>query len=200
MPGSTPNLQRILSSAQGLILAKGFPATTIDEICDAAGVTKGGFYYHFESKHQLALALVEHHFDRLVAALAEGAHRTLEDPRSRVLAFVDHAAEVVRGPILRDGCVLGVLALDMAETNPEIRAAISARFSDLAAGLEGDLAAALRNASVAAPVDAGGLARQFLAVLEGSIILAKAHRDPELMVEGLRYYRMSLEAILSATK
>lgn len=198
MPRTTPNRERILRSAQELILSKGFPATTIDEVCELAEVTKGGFYYHFASKDQLALAVVDHYFARMSAALNDGSYHQLGDPKERALAFVDHAIEVVRGPTLKDGCVLGVLTLDLAETHPQVRAQIAQRFSALGSILEQDLAAALASSSTAKRINAGSLARQFLSVLEGSIVLSKAHGKPELMAEALTVYRFGLETILSA--
>ncbi|MCH9647995.1 MAG: TetR/AcrR family transcriptional regulator [Deltaproteobacteria bacterium] len=197
MAAATPNLTRILTSAQKLILSKGFPATRIDEICEAAGVTKGGFYYHFGSKDELALAVIDRYFDGIVEAL------TLEDPvpddpREKVLAFIAQAIEVARGPVLRDGCVLGVLTLDLAETHPEIRLALAERFSGVAKALEGDLVAARESSPSWRGGEPSSLARQFLVALEGGLVLAKAHDDPGLAVEALEHYRMALEAALPA--
>ncbi len=198
MTTTAPGRQRILAVARTLVLTKGFPATTLDEICEKADVTKGGFYYHFASKDQLALELVEHHFDQLSSALMEGAYRELDDPKDRLLGFLDRTAEVMQGPVLKDGCILGVLTLDMAETQEETRIALSQRFSDLEAFLEKDFQAALRESGVKDPTStATGLARQFLMVLEGSIVLSKAHKNPEVLLEGLRFFKLSLEAVLN---
>ena len=200
MPTTTPGRQRILAVARSLVLSKGFPATTLDEVCEKADVTKGGFYYHFKSKDQLALALVEHHYDQLSSALMEGSYHKLDDPRDRLLGFLDRTAEVMQGPVLKDGCILGVLTLDMAETQEETRIALSQRFSDLEAFLVTDLQAALRESAVQDSVaSATGLARQFLMILEGSIVLSKAHNDPEVLLEGLRYFRLSLDAVLKTS-
>ncbi len=198
MSDRSPSRTRILVAAQALILSKGFPATTIDEVCEAAEVTKGGFYYHFKSKDELALALVEHYFDGLTQALGGGEHTKLRDPVERVFAFVDHALDVVHGPVLRDGCVLGVLTLDLSTTHPEVRRAIAERFAALTAVLEGDLAAAVAEGRGRAGLDVKALARQFFAVLEGSVVLSKAYDEPELMAEGLRHYRMFLEEVFSS--
>jgi len=49
----------ILSVAQGLFAQKGYEATGIMDICDAAGVSKGAFYHHFPSKQAIFMALLE---------------------------------------------------------------------------------------------------------------------------------------------
>ncbi len=199
MLSTTPNRERILVSAQQLILAKGFPATTIDEVCASAKVTKGGFYYHFKSKDELASAVVDHYFVRVSKALSEGDYTRIDDPVERVLAFVDHAVDVAQGPVLKDGCILGVLTLDLAETHPEIRREIARKFVAIGAGFESDLAAALARDGADPRITASGLARQFLAVLEGSIVLAKANDDPRVMAEALTVFRIGLEAMLART-
>ena len=51
--------RRILEVAQDAILAKGFDATSIEEIVAAAEITKSGFFYHFRDKNELARALLE---------------------------------------------------------------------------------------------------------------------------------------------
>ena len=80
-----------MDAAQDLILQQGFAATSIDQIIERTGVTKGAFFYHFKSKSELAYALVE----RYAAVDAEHLERTLDraerlgrDPLHQVLIFV----------------------------------------------------------------------------------------------------------------
>jgi TetR/AcrR family transcriptional repressor of nem operon len=51
---------KLLDAALHVIRAKGYAATTIDDICHKAGVTKGSFFHHFKSKDELALAAASH--------------------------------------------------------------------------------------------------------------------------------------------
>lgn len=186
----------LLSAAQTLILSKGFPATRVDEVCEAAEVTKGSFYHHFKSKDDLAAALVEHYFTALTATLCEGSWQAKKDPVERLSGFLDHTTKVMRGPLLRGGCLLGSFALDLSETHPEIRAAIEERFNQLVQVLEPTLRAALKQQGVSAGVSAGTLARQFVSVLQGSIVLAKAYDDHGKLTEGMKCYRAMLDAVL----
>jgi TetR/AcrR family transcriptional repressor of nem operon len=47
---------KLLDAALQVIRAKGYAATTVDDICHQAGVTKGSFFHHFKSKDELALS------------------------------------------------------------------------------------------------------------------------------------------------
>ncbi len=188
--------EALLDAAQGLILSKGFPATRVDEVCKAARVTKGSFYHHFESKDDLAAALIDHYFTGLTEALGGGSWQAIADPVDRVMAFFDHTMKVVRGPLLKQGCLLGSFALDLSETHPNIRADVEDRFDHLVAVIEPSLRSALMQQGKSGSVSAGAIARQFVSVHQGSIVLAKAYGDHGKVVEGLRCYRAMLEALM----
>ncbi len=178
------------------MLDKGFPATKVDEVCQAAGVTKGSFYHHFESKDALALALIDHYFDRLAQAFAGRAWLAYESPTDRVYAFLDEVIRVMRGPLLKHGCLLGSFALDLSTTHPEIRIEIQRRFDRLTGLLEPELRAALKGPNKRSGLSAPALARQFLAVLQGAIVLGKASGDHARLAEAMRCYKTMVQAVL----
>lgn len=166
----------LIDAMRRVALAKGFPATTVDEICERAGVTKGSFYHHFESKDDLGVAALESYFEDVVAAFSAGAWNVIADPADRLQAFIAHAGEVCVGPVMTYGCLIGSFALDLAESWPEVRPRLATMFGalrDFVSNLVREAAAA-RGRSI----DADQFGDQFLAVIEGSIVLAKAHADP----------------------
>jgi TetR/AcrR family transcriptional repressor of nem operon len=92
--------ERILSTAEAMILEHGFAGTTIDDIIDKAAITKGGFFYHFEGKRQLAKALVERYIaldSKIFTELSERADTLSEDPLQRTIIFLNLFAEMVAG-------------------------------------------------------------------------------------------------------
>src|SRR5437660_2207426 len=56
----SPTKRKLLSAAEKLILKKGFTATTVDDICGVAGLTKGSFFHYFENKDELGKAVLAH--------------------------------------------------------------------------------------------------------------------------------------------
>ena len=193
---STRESQRdaLLAAARAAVLSKGFPAMRVDEICRDAGVTKGCFYHHFASKDDLARLLADHHFEELVRQLTLGEWGEVVDPVDRLQAFLTHAEDVVQGDLLRDGCILGSFALDLSETHPELRCEIESKFEALVSTLRPMISGAMESRGAAG--DAGQLARQFVSVLQGAIVLAKAYADHEKVREGVRCYGVMLEAVL----
>jgi TetR/AcrR family transcriptional repressor of nem operon len=177
-----------------LALSKGFPAATVDEICDLAGVTKGSFYHHFSGKDDLGLAALEAYFTDVAEAFGGGDWAVVEDPVRRLHAFMAHAAEVSAGPVMAYGCLIGSMTLDMAESSPELRQRLSTMFADLRDVVAGLVSAAADERG--RTVDAALFGDQFLAIIEGSIILAKAHQDPTAPRRALTLLGDHLELLL----
>ena len=79
----------LLNAAFSLIRAKGYSATSVDDLCRAAGVTKGAFFHHFKSKEELAVAAAQHWSDVTGALFAAAPYHALPDPLDRVLGYLD---------------------------------------------------------------------------------------------------------------
>ncbi len=71
---------KLLNAALNAIRAKGYAATTIDDICREAGVTKGSFFHHFKGKDDLALSAVSHWGTTTEAFFASAPYRRSSDP------------------------------------------------------------------------------------------------------------------------
>src|ERR1700687_3133111 len=78
---------KLLDAALHMFRAKGYTATTVDDICHEAGVTKGSFFYHFKSKDDLALAAVEYWEKTAEAFFAAAPYRQSQDPLDRLLGY-----------------------------------------------------------------------------------------------------------------
>jgi len=194
--GSRPSSHRtaLIDAMRRVALAKGYPGTTVDEICELAGVTKGSFYHHFDGKEDLGVAALEAYFSDVAAAFGDGKWTEVEDPVDRLQAFIDHAAVVCTGPVMISGCLIGSFSLDMAESSPDLRVRLSTMFAalrDVVAGLVADAARARGR-----QLDAAQFGDQFLAVLEGCIVLSKAHADPALPARGLELFGQHLALLL----
>lgn len=165
----------LIAAMRCLVLSKGFPATTVDEVCDRAGVTKGSFYHHFQSKEDLCVAALNAYHSDVVAAFSGGGWAGIEDPWLRLREFLRQCADVLTGPVMVDGCMLGTLSLDLAESSPAIRELLSGMFDELRDLAGGLITQAADHRGV--EIDADRLGDHFLALIEGSIILAKARDD-----------------------
>ena len=116
-----PSKEKLLDAALQVIRVKGYTATRIEDICEAAGLTKGSFFHHFKSKEDLAIAAAEH-WSAVTAALFQAApfHRHA-DALDRVLGYIDYRKELIRGPIPEFTCLVGTMVQEAYDTEPAIR-------------------------------------------------------------------------------
>ena len=87
----TANRERILDTAQRLVLERGFAATSVDAVITEASTSKGGFFHHFHSKNELGLALLERYAaadKRLLEEFMADAEAETDDPAEQLVAFV----------------------------------------------------------------------------------------------------------------
>jgi AcrR family transcriptional regulator len=74
--------KRILDTAQGLFSKNGYNATGVAQICSAAGVSKGAFYHHYDSKQALFLAILDHWLKELNAGFQNAQHNIENIPEA----------------------------------------------------------------------------------------------------------------------
>jgi TetR/AcrR family transcriptional regulator, transcriptional repressor for nem operon len=187
---------RLLDAARDVIRSKGYTATTVDDICATAGVTKGSFFHHFESKRQLGIAAIGQ-FGAMAASLfASAPYSALDDPRDRVLGYVDFRASLIEGDIARYTCLMGTSVQEVYATHPDIRAACDREMSMHVADLVRDIEAAKKKYAPDATWSAQSVGYFMQSVVQGAFILAKAKQSPDVAVECLAHLRHYLETLL----
>src|SRR5215475_4519800 len=134
---------KILDAALTVIREKGYAATTVDDLCAAAEVTKGAFFHHFASKDDLGVAAANHWSETTGALFAEAPYHRHRDPLDRVLAYLDFRRELLRGSVPEFTCLVGTMVQEVYETNPSIRKACDASITSHAATLEAYIAEAM---------------------------------------------------------
>ena len=190
---TAPSKERLLAAAKALFLARGYAATTVDAICEKAQLTKGGFYHSFDSKEDLGLAVLDWSLGRSVQLLASGPHAQRADPVEKAFAFLEHM-EKCAPELWSGGCLLGSFATELAETNPRMQRAVAGMFQAVADHLAEQLQPLAAQGAGKQASGASELAETLLGLIEGSIILAKAHRDPSRLPKAIRRFRLSLAA------
>jgi TetR/AcrR family transcriptional repressor of nem operon len=168
--------EKLLEAALGVIRAQGYAATTVDDLCEQAGVTKGAFFHHFATKDALAVAAADYWSETTSALFARADYHRQGDPLDRVLAYIDFRKELIRGAIPDFTCLVGTMVQEAYGASDEIREACRRSIEGHAETLEADIAAALEKYDVHG-VTAKSLALYTQAALQGAFILAKAKGD-----------------------
>jgi len=189
---------KLLEAAVVLIRTKGFAGTSVDDLCTAAGVTKGAFFHHFASKEALGVAAANFWSETTGAFFRGAPYNWHEDPLDRVLGYIDFRAELIEGPVEGFTCVAGTMVQETFTTSPAIRDACNASISGNAAMLEADIAEAIERYGVKG-VTAKSLSLHIQAVLQGGFILAKAKGGADIARESVahlkRYFEMLFKGV-----
>jgi TetR/AcrR family transcriptional repressor of nem operon len=188
----------LLDAALQVIRTKGYAATTLEDICAVAGVTKGSFFHHFPGKEDMTLAAIEH-WNRVTGEVfAHAAYQREQDPRDRVLGYIDLRKELLQGSVPEFTCLLGTLVQETFDTHPRLRDACNAGISAHARKVEHDIAAAKAMHAPAATWQPKALALYTQAALQGAFVLAKAKGNAGVAAECVDHLRQHVAHLLGA--
>lgn len=182
---------KILEGALSVIRTKGYAATTVDDLCAAAGVTKGAFFHHFKSKEDLAVAAADHWSQMTSKLFAEAPYHQHADPLDRVLGYIDFRKTLLAGELPEYTCLVGTMVQETYDSNPAIRDACTRAITGHVANIEPDIREAIAKYRINPPWTAASLALYTQAVLQGAFIIAKAKdnvKDAAGCVDHLRRY------------
>ncbi|MGH6800811.1 MAG: TetR/AcrR family transcriptional regulator, partial [Methylocella sp.] len=119
-PERGPARTRLLEAARDLIRVKGFAATSVDDLCGAAAVTKGAFFNSFRSKETLGVEAAEHWAETTGAFFAAAPYHLPDDPLDRVLAYVAFRKSFIAGEVSQYSCLVGTMVQEVHATSPAI--------------------------------------------------------------------------------
>jgi TetR/AcrR family transcriptional repressor of nem operon len=187
--------EKLLEAGTELFRRRGYLGTTVDDICNAARVTKGAFFHHFETKEMLAEACLSAWEQRITNLHAAAPFQAVADPREKLFACIDFFIGVFSNPDMVKSCLAGTTAQEVSESHPVLRDAAQACFAKGEAHFQKLLDAASEQAGLA--LDTASLSQLWMATLQGSILLAKASREDSVIPENLRHFRRYMETIFS---
>ncbi|MBW4934135.1 TetR/AcrR family transcriptional regulator [Marinobacter sp. F4206] len=193
--------ERILAAAETLILGRGFSSTGIDEIVDAAAITKSGFFYHYSDKNEMARALVKRYLEKdnqVFTDLFARADSLSEDPLQKLLIFLHLFAETMaKMEMTHPGCLVVTFTYERYQADEQVadmvrqgvlhwRELIADRLETIAQVYPPRLA-----------VDLEELADMFTTVVEGGILLTRVFDHNKHLGKQVLLYRNFLRMIFS---
>ena len=174
-----PNTRdQIFDAALKLLLERGFNASSVQDITVEAGVPKGSFYNHFESKEALAAEIVSDYASRrstLREILADDSLPALERLRGYFTALNQRLVD--RG--FQHGCMIGNMTAELSEQSPVIREQLLRIYANWSAALEYAIAAGQQDGSIANQLSPKTLAGFVLNAWEGATLRVRVERSQD---------------------
>lgn len=163
---------QIIEAALEQFHALGYNATGVKTITDAAGVPKGSFYNHFESKEALAVEALRQYGEGGLDVLAGDA-----DPLARLRAYFEDLRDDCVRYDYRRGCLFGNFGAEIGDHSDVIRESVRQSFEQRSAALAATIEEAQRAGVARADLDAGMVAGFLLSAWEGTLIRARSERS-----------------------
>lgn len=167
---------KLLQAGLEMLHRQGFNATGVQEITEAAGVPKGSFYNHFESKDLLAVEIVKAYAARNAEKrkqLVEGAGA----PLVRLRRYFESLNQIGEATKFSRGCLLGNFATELSAQSEAVRAGVRTAFEEWTTLVASVITEAQRDGTVARDVPARTLAAFLINAWEGAVIRSKVEKS-----------------------
>lgn len=184
-PPHTDTREHILSTAEPLVLGKGFTALGLTELLSAAGVPKGSFYHYFRSKEQFGQALLERYFANYDARLASHFAAEPGRMRDRLLSYFAGWITQACQADSHGSCLAVKLAGEVCDLSEPMREALAVGMAQVCARLADAIARAAAEGSLATCADPAALADALYAMWLGAALRTKVMRDSSPLVRAL---------------
>jgi AcrR family transcriptional regulator len=185
--------EHIMATAESIILQRGYSGTSIEDIIGKAGITKGGFFYHFDGKNDLARNLMLRYLDndaKFFHGLAERAQSLTEDPLQQLLIFLKLMAEVMSDlPGTHPGCLVASFTYEAQQFDGDVRELNAQGVLSWRSIFAGYFEKILNKYPMKIDSRPEDLADMLTTVIEGGIIMSKVLDDRDILPNQLLQYR-----------
>lgn len=191
--------EHILATAEHLILQNGYAGTSIEQIIGASGITKGGFFYHFDGKIDLARRLIDRYLEQDEAffeGLFERARSLSEDPLQQMLIFLKLMAEAMADlQESHPGCLVASFTYESYQFDNEVRELNAEGMLAWRRKFTEQLEQVAERYPMQIEVPVSTLADSLTSIIEGAIIMSRCLDDRDMVPTQLLQYRNYLRLL-----
>ena len=193
--------ERILALAEQAVLAKGFNATSVEELVAAAAISRSGFFYHFSDKRTLAKALIQRYMEQekiLFDDLFRRAYELNDDPLHGFLVALKLFAEMMANlPEAHPGCMAAAFCYQDQLFDQEVRDLNAKSLLEWRERFREHLARIAEVYPTTGPTDLEAVADMATSLIEGGLILGRTLQDPTILPRQVMLYREFVRAKFS---
>lgn len=176
MSKSIATRQLIIEKAASIFNSKGFAGTSMGDIVEATGLSKGGVYGNFNSKEEIAIAAFDHAVSYVYEQIGLRTS-VIEHTLDKLKAVVYFYKEHVLNPPIAGGCPLQNTAVEADDTQPALRDRVMQAMDEWQTRIVRTLENGKQRGEVKPDTDSAAFALQFIGTLEGGLMLAQLYKD-----------------------
>ena len=180
---------RLIQAAVALMLNQGYAATSVDDICAAAGVTKGAFFHYFKSKEEACRAAMEAWGAGWQALMDEMERDTAPEPIAQLEGLFRMMPEAYLNSPVGPGCMIGTVAQEMGSVNDPLRSIFVGHFQDWVDRTAKMLAEAKQASPPVIDFDPEEMAWWLQSMVQGTLLISKSRRSEEFIRKNVAHCR-----------
>lgn len=178
------NREKLLQAATAILGRNGYQATSVDEILEAARVAPSNFYYHFKSKEELAIEVLEGYFEKSRQELAPIFMNRSITATQKLERLHDEVVRKVTASGCCGGCPMGNLAQELSDTHPEFRKRLAQYFEECLEAIAGAVREGIKFGEFRADVEPQAAAYLLFGSMQGLMLLSKSMKKVDPLDQG----------------
>ena len=186
--------QLIIDKAMSLFNTQGYRATSISDITQATGTTKGAIYANFSNKEEVAVAAFEHAVE-IVLKEIRSCVKTAPDAPRKLEAILNYYSDYIDNPPISGGCPVLNTAVEADDNHPLLRTKVVRLITLLKDSLRQIVHRGIVEKQLRSDLDVEGFVMLFYASIEGAIMVSRVEGDNESYKDMTRYLKMIIDDI-----
>jgi AcrR family transcriptional regulator len=170
----------IIQSTAEIFNKKGFSGTSLSDLTEATGLTKGSIYGNFENKEEVALAVFDFNYSIILNLIHEELRRA-ESHRDKLMVYANIYRMITRNPVDRGGCPILNTAVEADDTNPQLKNKAAEAIANWADNLSAIMESGIQSGVFRPDINVRQLALTLIALIEGGLMIARVTDDPANM-------------------
>jgi len=168
--------QFIIETTAGIFNTKGYAGTSLSDMTDATGLTKGSIYGNFESKEDVALAVFDHNLNKLTKIIWQQVQQA-DTYYDKLMVYARAYKSFLQNETIPGGCPILNTAVEADDTNPLLKERAAKALYKWKNGIENLIRAGIRAGEFKEDTDQSAIALSVIALIEGGVMICKATND-----------------------
>jgi TetR/AcrR family transcriptional repressor of nem operon len=187
--------QFIIETTAGIFNKKGYAGTSLSDLTEATGLTKGSIYGNFENKEEVALAVFDHNYAKMSKAIMQHIQRA-DSYYDKLMVYAKFYHSFMRRESTPGGCPILNTAIEADDTNNLLKDKAASAVLKWKKGIENLIQAGISAGEFREDIDLATTALSIIALIEGGVMISKVTDSPANLDRVLQ----TVEFIISGLK